>query len=240
VLAGAAKLPVALDRDHHGGEEEAGVGGTGKEGVAADAAEPDPSLGRVDPLEVGPEEDAPRRGAVVLHRTGEPGDGGLGAVGADDQGRSQWTGGGLDADDAATGAPEQAGCVRCGADLGSGFGRRVEEDRVERHPPQVQHRRAEDPGDAAYFDPEVVEGDQSVFDGHRGFEQPVHHTQLVKDLHARGLDPMGGGGIAGKGGAVEEADTESRAGQHGCQRGAGATRADDDHVVVLGVVRTAL
>jgi hypothetical protein len=51
---------------------------------------------------------------------------------------------------------------------------------------------------------------------------------------------VGGGGVAGEAGAVDEADAKTGAGEMDRERGAGAAGADDDDVEGVSGLRTLL
>src|SRR5262249_31864923 len=59
---------------------------------------------------------------------------------------------------------------------------------------------------------------------------PVQHPEALERFDPVGLDAMGGRGVAGKPGAIDEADVEARAGEMDREWGAGAAGADDDDV----------
>ncbi len=239
-LAVLAQLVAEIDRGDQGGDEVALVAGTGEEAGAADRPQPDPPLGFVDPLVVGPEEDPPRRRSVVLAGAGEAGDGGAGAVGADHQRRPQLAGRRLHANHAGT-AAQQAGHARLRPHLRPGLAGSLEQDRVEGDPAYVDHRVAEQPGHAARPDSHLLEGDVGLVDWRRQPVEAVQHPELVEDLHPGRLDAVGRGGVAGEVGPVDQADPHPRLAEQLRQRRAGTAGADDDHVVAIaGRLRTLL
>ncbi len=88
----------------------------------------------------------------------------------------------------------------------------------QRDPPRAQHRRPDQLCEVIELDSGATKGDRPPGDRRADLEERFEHSKVVEDRDARGLHGMGGGRIARKPRAVENAHLQSNASEEGGQR----------------------
>jgi hypothetical protein len=158
----------------------------------------------------------------------------MAAISADHQLPVDGTGGRVHSGNA-TVLGDQTGDTQSGADIGARCSRSVDEQRIERDPPNAQAGMC-----AVRFIEHGLDAD-GVIDHHRhvielnrsGRQDRVEDAKLVQQLHSARLDQMSRRGFRRKLGTVNQADAQTPPREHQCQRGSSAPSTNNHHIESL-------